>query len=102
MTLPVFAEVDHPAVAPVGLAYRPAQSIVGPGNGDEVDMVWHQAVRPDLNALFPAPLSHQPDVLLIVFITEESGHSPVPTLGNMVGNACGYDTSYAGHVRNLI
>lgn len=35
----------------------------------------------------------------VVFILEEGGHSPVAPLGNMVGNASGYNTSNSDHAR---
>ena len=101
MSSPVLAEVDHAAVTPVSLTDTPAQAVFGFRHRNEMYMVRHKAVRPDLHIALIAPFGHQVDVRLIVFIPEEGGQPPVAPLSDMMGDAGSYDTSNTGHVRKL-
>jgi hypothetical protein len=38
-------------------------------NRDQMDMIGHQAVRPDLDLVSAAPLSHRSQVALVIFVT---------------------------------
>ena len=102
MATPVFTEVDQATVAPVRLTDTTAQTVLAFRNRNKVDMVWHQAVRPDGYTALPAPISQQGEIGQVVLIAEESLHSPVAALGNMVRDAGGYDTRDSGHIRRLI
>lgn len=102
MTPPTFPEIDHPAVAPVCFAYSAAQCIIALRHGDQMDVVWHQAVGPDFNRTFPAPFGQKGNVRPVIIITEEGLHPSVAPLGNMVRDAGGYDTCDSGHVWRLM
>ena len=56
MTAPALSPVDRCRVAPVCFTDRSAQAIGGAGNRNQVDVVRHQAVRPDVDAVAVTPL----------------------------------------------
>jgi hypothetical protein len=69
----------------MGLADRAAQSLSRLRNRDEMNVIGHQAVRPDLNPLIAAPLAHQLDVRLVILIAEEGLLPTVSPLRDVVG-----------------
>ncbi len=81
---PVLAPADVAGVAPMGLADRPAQPLGGLGGGDEVDVVRHQAIGPDLDAAALAPLCHQVQIGAVVGVAEEGLLPTVAPLGDLV------------------
>jgi hypothetical protein len=102
MTGPFLPTIDHNGVAAMRLANRPAKSLCCFRHGDEVDVIWHQAITPNRYAELSTPLGHQDQVCLIVFVTKESFHPPISTLGNEVRNSGGYYTGYSGHGKILL
>jgi hypothetical protein len=79
------------------LANRPAKPLCCFRHGDEVNVIWQQAITPNRYAELSTQLGHQVHVCLIVFVTKESFHPPISTLGNVVRNFGGYYTSNSGH-----
>jgi hypothetical protein len=61
-----------------------AQSIRTGGHSDQMDVIGHQAVSPNVNTVLPAPIRHQIYIGLIVTIIEESLFPPIASLGDMV------------------
>ncbi len=53
---------------------------------NEMDMIWHQTRAPNQYVELSAPLGHQGQVSLIVFIAEKSLHPPISTLSQVVRN----------------
>ncbi len=68
---PSLPEVDRPSVSSVRLADSPTQSVARLWHRDQVDMVGHQAIRPDFDLLCLAKLSHQINVALVILVAEE-------------------------------
>lgn len=81
---PLLAEVDASRVASMGLANGPAQSILRGRNGDEVDVIGHEAVGPDLNPAFAAPLGHQLQIGDVVLLAEKRLLPTVPPLRDVM------------------
>jgi len=102
MSTPVLPEIDHATIATMRLAYSAAQSVFSCRNGDQMHMIRHQAIGPDLHLTFSAPFGQQGDVGTIIVIVEEGLHSSVAALSYMVRNTGSYDTSDSCHVRKLI
>ena len=84
MASPAFSEVDHAGVTPMGLADRATQPVGRLGHSDEVDMVGHQAVRPDLDVMGAAPLRHQFEVGLVILLAKERWLAAVSPLRDVV------------------
>ena len=57
-----------------------AQSVSRLRHRDQVDMVGHQAVGPDLDAAAIAPLAHQADVGLMILVGEKRAQTAVAPL----------------------
>jgi len=74
------------SVTAMGFADSSTQPILGLGYSNQVDMIRHQTVCPDLNLSLPAPLSQQIDVLLLVLRTKECSLSTVSPLGDVMRN----------------
>jgi hypothetical protein len=56
---PLFAEVDSPRVTPMRLADRLCEAVLGLWDRDQMDVVGHQAIAPNLDPFLPAPLGHE-------------------------------------------
>lgn len=76
--------IDPLRVTAMGLAHRPPQPLFSSRHCNQVNVIGHQAVAPDLNALLTAPLGHQFHVSRIVPVVEERLLSAVATLGDVV------------------
>ncbi len=71
MTTQSFAEVDRARKTAVDLADFPFPSVGRLRNRDRMDMIGHHAVRPDLDIVSAAPLGHESQVALVIFVRKE-------------------------------
>ena len=101
MPPPAFAKIDAPCIAPVRLAYGLPEGRLGFGNGDQVDVIGHQAIGPYRHAIMGAPFGHQVLVGPVILITEETVLTPVAPLGHMMRKTRYYDARYSYHIRRL-
>ncbi len=76
MPAPTLAEVDRTRVTAMDLADRASQSVGRVRNCDKMDMIGHQAVRPDLDLAGGAPLRHQLQVALVIWDETGAGMKP--------------------------
>ena len=102
MTGPFLSAIDHDGVSEMRFTNRHAQTIFRFRHGNEMGMVWHQATTPNRCVELSAPLGHQGQGCLIVFITEESLHSPISTLGYVMRNTGGDYTGNPEHGRIVL
>jgi hypothetical protein len=56
-------------------------------------MVGHQAVTPDIDALFPAPLGHEFQISRVISFVEERLLATISPLGDMVRHPGNYKPS---------
>ncbi|MEN6405922.1 MAG: hypothetical protein ABFC77_05565 [Thermoguttaceae bacterium] len=68
----------------MSLADRPPKAILGFWHCNQMNVVWHQAIRPNLYSLFAAPLGHQFQVGRIVAIVEKRLLSAIAALRNVM------------------
>src|SRR5712691_10655810 len=94
VTAPALAPVDLRRVAPVCFTDGPAQAIARSRNRDDVDVVRHEAVGPDLDPVAAAPLRREGHVEEVIVRVEERPLSTVTALRDVVWQ--GGDDS-AGH-----
>jgi hypothetical protein len=66
-------------------------------NDDEVDVVGHEAVSPDLEALGAGAVAEPDEVALVVVGSEEDQLGAVTALGDVVGEAGDDDPCVSGH-----
>jgi len=65
--------------------------------GPLVDVVRHQAPGPDLDPALVAPFGHQGELCSVVVVAEEGLLPTVTPLGDVMGDAGGYDAGDSGH-----
>lgn len=65
----------------MGLADRPPQTVLRLRNCNQMDVIGHQAVRPNLDPAFSAPVGHQLHVRRVVRVVEERLLPTISTLG---------------------
>ncbi len=75
--------------------------VLGFRDGNHMDVVWHQTVRPDRHLTIPTPLPHQGNVRLIVLGTEERLLPAIPPLRNMVGDSRRHHPRNSRHIGSL-
>ena len=83
------------------LADGPTQTVRGPGHGDQVDVIGHEAVRPDFNLLGKAELGHQLQVAEVILVAEKRLLPSVSPLCDVVRQTRGDDTCQSGHEGRL-
>jgi hypothetical protein len=84
ITAPPFAPVDLRRIAPVSFTDGPAEAIGRSRNHDEVDVVRHEAVGPDLDLAAVAPFCSESDVEAVIVRAEERPLSTVTALRDVV------------------
>lgn len=77
VTAPVVSEIDAPRVLTMRLLEEFGQAVFAFGNDDEVNVVWHQAIRPDSHTRLCFCFSQQLYVELVVFFAKKGGLSPI-------------------------
>ena len=88
-------------VAAMGLADRPAQAIGLLRNQDQMDVVGHQAIGPYFHARLAGLLGQEIAIDLVVPVLEEDRFTPVPTLGDVMGETGNDHASQARHDGNV-
>ena len=102
VSAPAFAAVDLERVLPVRLADGPAQTVDGGGYRDEMNVVGHQAPRPDLDVVAPAPEREQVDVPTVVVGLEEGLLPAISPLGHVMGEAWEHCARDSCHRRAVV
>jgi hypothetical protein len=78
-------------------AHGPDQTVSGGGAHDQVDVVGHQAVGPDLHVAPPRLRGEQVAVDLLFAVLKEDRLAPVAPLGDVMRQSRGDDAGEAGH-----
>ena len=91
--------IDEARIAPVRLAERKCQPVLGRRHQNEMDMVGHEAIRPHRDAGLGGALGEQVAIQCVVAVLEEDFLPPVATLGDMVGMVGHDDAGETGHAR---
>jgi hypothetical protein len=84
MTAPALTKIYMTSITTMGLSYRMAQSILIGGNSNQMNVIGHQAVPPNVNRVLSAPMRHQFYIGLIVIVIEKFLLPSVAPLGNVV------------------
>lgn len=81
----------------VGLVERPGEGVDVDRDRDGVDVIRHEAVRPDLHAVAVGSLGEPGQVLVSVLLRLKDRLPEVPPLGDVMGHSGGHDASEARH-----
>ena len=73
----------------MGLADPTSQTSFILRNGNQVDMIWHQTVTPNLDLVFPAPFRHQIEISKIILRIEKYLLPTIAALGDLMWVAGG-------------
>ena len=76
----------------MGLANGRAEGVFGGRDGNQMNVIGHQAISPNLHATSTAPLGHEPDVGPVIILAEKRLLTPVAPLGDVVRVAGGNDS----------
>ncbi len=98
---PALPSVDQPGVPAMHLAKSPRQVSGIPRDCDDVNMVGHEAVCPDINTTQACKLQKNGKIGGVVRFVEEYFLPPVATLRDMMRNVRQYNACYPRHWVNL-
>jgi hypothetical protein len=70
-------------------------------NGNEINVIGHETIRPNINFVMPARIGHQGDIFSIIIVAEKSLHAAVSPLREMMRYARYDDPRYPCHERNV-
>ena len=101
--MPRYAQacIDVAGIVAVDIAERAPQTILVRWHRDDVYMIWHQTIGPDLDPRAHGGLRQEIEVEFVVAVLEERSLAPIAALGDVVRDA-GQDRSWkASHVLML-
>jgi hypothetical protein len=99
MTSDPHPRVDEARIAPVCLAERERQSVLGRRHQNEVNMVGHEAIGPHRDAGLGGAFGKQVAIQRIVAVLEEDLLPPIATLRDMAGMVGHDNAGETGHAR---
>ena len=102
MASPARSGVDEVGITPVRVAHRSTKAVFRLGHHNQMDMVRHQAIGPNLNTPLPRLLCQQILVDFVIAFLKEDGFAAVPTLRHMMGQYRHHDARETGHTSELI
>jgi hypothetical protein len=85
------ADIHPPGLPPMGFPDGPPQAVFRIRDGNHMDVVGQQTVRPHFHRARSTPLPHQRDVCLIVLGAEARLLPPVPPWCDVVGHPQRHD-----------
>jgi hypothetical protein len=97
VSAPSLTEIDHPGVAAVCLGNRTAQSVLFARRHDEVHVVRHRAIGPNLRPAAIARGRHEVLVLREVLVREKHLLATIATLRDVMRKTGGYDACDSVH-----
>jgi hypothetical protein len=68
----------------MSLANGPPQALGRPGKRNQMSVIRHQTIGPDGDATGVAPMSHQLQIALVIFVAEEGLLPAIAALRNMM------------------
>jgi len=101
---PAMPRVDETGVAPMRVGKRATQTVLVRRHNDDVNMVGHQAIGPDLGCGPTSGIAEQIEIKSVIAVLEEGLLPAIAALGHVLGIA-GQDeareTSHAAHPSEL-
>ena len=81
----------------MSLTDAPPQAVLRLRHGNQVNMIGHKTIRPNLDPSFPTPVGHQFDISRIVFIAKKRLLPTIPALGYVMWQARNDQSCQSSH-----
>ena len=101
MPAPAPSRVDERGVASMRIAQCPRETRGVVWRENEVNVVWHEAIGPDLDRRFAAMFGEKIAIDFLVADLEENGLAPIAALGNVMRTSGDDDASETSHDQNI-
>jgi hypothetical protein len=70
-------------------------------NGNEMNVIGHETIGPDIDSITPAGIGHQGNVFAVIIVAEKSLHAAISPLREMMRYARYDDPRYPCHKKIL-
>lgn len=100
MAAPLHLEINKACVGFMALPDGFGQCFRGVWNDDQVHVIWHQTVAPDLNLEATARFVKGSEVGFVVFRNKEGLLASISTLSNMMRDTRDHDSWESRHTEN--
>ena len=98
MSPPAFTEVNQARISSMGFGYSCLKVALNLRHRDQVNVIWHQTICPNLNPEPATPIRHQGQIFLVITVMEKDFLASVATLSNVMGYVRNHYSSYSRHV----
>jgi hypothetical protein len=95
------ARIDIACIVAMDIAEGTRKTVFVTWHGNDVDMVGHETIGPDIHSHSPCRIGEQIKVERVIAIFEERALPPIATLGYMVRNAGKDKAREASHLKVL-
>jgi hypothetical protein len=97
ISLPILPGVNDMSVFHMGFPEAPRETLFGPGDRDDMDMVIHKTEGPNGDAMLLDLASQQIQIKSFILFRKEYSKPPIPSLDHMVRAPRDYDSGYPRH-----
>src|SRR3989338_8712067 len=101
MASPTLSKIDLSRIPPMGFTDGMTKAVFCLGDNNQVRMVRHQTIRPDLHTKSTAPLRHEFQIHAVVILREKSRLPTISTLGDVMGNTRYNRSGESCHLRTV-
>ena len=101
MPSPFLAKIDMSRITAMRLSHCVAEAVGLHRNGNEMNVIGHEAIGPNINFAAPAGIAHQGNIFSIIIVAEKSLHAAVSPLREVMRYTRYDDPRYPCHKRNV-
>ena len=98
MPPPFLAKIDMSRITTMRLSHCVTEAVGLRRNSNEMNVIGHETIGPNINFITPAGIGHQGDIFSIIIVAEKSLHAAVSPLREMMRYARYDDPRYPCHV----
>jgi len=101
MPPPFLAKIDMSRITTMRLSHCVTEAVGLRRNGNEMNVIGHETIRPNINFTTPAGIGHQGDIFSIIIVAEKGLHTAISPLCEMMRYTRYDDPRYPCHERNI-
>jgi len=83
MPPPFLAKIDMSRITTMSLSHCLTEAVGLHRNGNEMNVIGHETIRPNINFTTPAGIGHQGDIFSIIIVAEKGLHTAISPLCEM-------------------